>query len=356
VSRATRATISTAALEHNLAALRRRASGARVMAVIKANAYGHGLAAAARGLRAADAFAVASAEEASAVRAAGLSQPVVLLEGAFGPEDIALASRDRFELVVHSPEQLAMLEASSGPPLALWLKVDTGMHRLGFAPSAAREAHARLSRHPRRQGPVGLMTHLARADEPEAPGVDAQLAAFAAFDDLPGPRSIANSAAALALPRTHADWIRPGLALYGMSPFPGRTGAEEGLRPAMSLQTTLIAVRTVRVGESVGYGARWTAREDTPVGIAAIGYGDGFPRHAPDGMTVLVDGAPAPLVGRVSMDLIARDLRGLPRAAVGAPVELWGAVMPIERVARAAGTIPYELSCGVAQRVRYEVV
>jgi len=200
------------------------------------------------------------------------------------------------------------------------------------------------------------MTHLARADEPDAPGVAAQLAAFAAFADLPGPRSIANSAATLALPNTHADWVRPGLALYGVSPFADRSGADEGLRPAMALETSLIALRAVRRGEPVGYGARWTAPEDATIGIAAIGYGDGYPRHAPNGTIALVAGRPAPLVGRVSMDMIALDLRGHPRPEVGAPVQLWGAAAPIEQLARAAGTIPYELICGVTQRVRHEVV
>lgn len=356
MSRATRATIDTGALEHNLQQLRRRAPGARIMAVIKANAYGHGFDAAARGLRGADAFAVASAEEGMAVRAAGLTQPVVLLEGAFSPDDIASAAREGFELVVHSPAQLEMLERSSGGPLGFWLKVDTGMHRLGFRPEDVRAAHARLLRHPQRRGEIGLMTHLARADEPGAPGVAQQLAAFGAFADLEGPRSIANSAATLALPATHADWVRPGLALFGISPFGGRTGADEGLRPAMALATELIAVRAVRAGEAVGYGARWTAPEDLALGIAAVGYGDGFPRHAPTGTTVLVSGRPAPLVGRVSMDMIALDLRGHAAPAVGAPVELWGAAAPIERLAQAAGMIPYELVCGVTQRVHHDVV
>lgn len=356
MSRATRATISAGALEHNLQTLRRRAPGARVMAVIKANAYGHGLDAAARGLRHADSFAVASAEEGLAVRAAGLTQPVVLLEGAFVPDDIAIAAREGFELVVHSPQQLAMLAAFAGGPLAFWLKVDTGMHRLGFRPEEARAAHAALQRHPLRRGPVGWMTHLARADEVGTPGVAEQLAAFAAFADIPGPRSIANSAAALAMPASHADWIRPGLALYGISPYAFRTGADEGLRPAMTFETNLIAVRAVRMGESVGYGARWTAPEDGTIGIAAVGYGDGFPRHAPNGTVALVAGRPAALVGRVSMDMIAFDLRGHPQVEVGAPVELWGAAAPIEQLARAAGMIPYELTCGVTQRVRHDVV
>lgn len=350
------ATIHLGALKHNLGIARRHAGNAKVWAVIKANAYGHGLDAAARGLRHADSFAVASAEEGLAVRAAGLTQPVVLLEGAFAPDDIAIAAREGFELVVHSAQQLAMLEAFAGGPLAFWLKVDTGMHRLGFRPEEARAAHALLQRHPLRRGSVGWMTHLARADEAGTPGVAEQLAAFTAFADIPGPRSIANSAATLAVPASHADWIRPGLALYGISPFAGRIGADEGLRPAMTFETNLIAVRAVRMGEPVGYGARWTAPEDGTIGIAAVGYGDGFPRHVPNGSLALVAGRPAALVGRVSMDMIALDLRGHPQVEVGAPVELWGAAAPIEQLARAAGMIPYELTCGVTQRVRHDVV
>jgi alanine racemase len=355
MSRATRATIDSSALEHNLRTVRRQVGGARVMAVVKANAYGHGYRAVARGLAAADAFAVASVEEGLAVRAVGLAQPVVLLEGAFAAEDLAVAVRERFELVVHSPEQLAMLAGFQGGSLVTWLKIDTGMNRLGFRPEDAREAHAALQRCPAVSAAPALMTHLARADEPERPTTAAQLAAFAAFADLPGSRSIANSAGTLAFPAAHADWVRPGLALFGASPFEGSVGRDHGLRPAMSVTTSLIALRRVRLGETVGYGGRWTAPEDLTIGIAAIGYGDGYPRHAASGTAVLVDGVQVPLVGRVSMDMIALDLRGAPAARIGSRVELWGCALPVEGLARAAGTVPYELLCGIAQRVQLEV-
>jgi alanine racemase len=356
MSRAARAVVDTSALQHNLGILRGRAGGARVCAVVKANAYGHGVDAAARGLAEADAFAVASADEAMAVRAVGLAQPVVLLEGAFRPEDLGLAAQHRFEVVVHSPHQLAMLQAHRGGALKVWLKVDTGMHRLGFALTEVRAAREALVRCEAVAGAPGLMTHLARADEPNAAPTEAQLAAFAAFADLPGERSIANSAGTLSFPAARGDWVRPGIALYGISPFDGQDGAALGLRPALALHTELIALRDVPAGESVGYLARWTAPRPTRVGIAALGYGDGFPRHAPNGTRLLVEGIEVPLVGRVSMDMLAVDLSDAPHAAIGATVTAFGPDLPIERLARAAGTIPYELTCGIAARVARRIV
>jgi alanine racemase len=356
MSRAARAVVDTGALQHNLRTLRARAGGARVCAVVKANAYGHGVDAAARGLAEADAFAVASADEALAVRAAGLTQPVVLLEGAFRPADLELAAQHRFEVVVHSPHQLAMLQAYRGAPIKVWLKVDTGMHRLGFPLADVRAAWGALKSLATVAPTLGLMTHLARADEPLAAPTEAQLAAFAAFADLPGERSIANSAGTLAFPAARGDWVRPGIALYGIAPFEGQVGADLGLRPALALHTELIALRDVPAGESVGYLARWTAPRPTRIGIAALGYGDGFPRHAPNGTRLLVEGVPVPLVGRVSMDMLALDLTDAPHAAIGAEVIAFGPELPIEHLARAAGTIPYELTCGIAARVARRII
>jgi alanine racemase len=356
MSRAARVVIDAGALRHNLRILRARAGGARVCAVVKANAYGHGVDAAARGLAEADAFAVASADEALAVRKAGLAQPVVLLEGAFRPADLELAAQHRFEVVVHSPHQLAMLQVYRGGPIRCWLKVDTGMHRLGFPLEEVRAAWGMLKSCAAVVPTPGLMTHLARADEPLAAPTEAQLAAFAAFADLPGERSIANSAGTLAFPAARGDWVRPGIALYGIAPFEGQVGADLGLRPALALHTELIALRDVPAGESVGYLARWTAPRPTRIGIAALGYGDGFPRHAPNGTRLLVEGVPVALVGRVSMDMLAVDLTDAPRAAVGAEVTAFGPELPIEHLARAAGTIPYELTCGIAARVARRIV
>lgn len=356
--RAARATVDTAALRHNLAALRRRAPAAKVMAVIKANAYGHGLVVVARALRDADALAVARVEEGVALRDAGLTNRIVLLEGVLHADQLPLAASLGLDVVVHSAEQLAMVTAARLPrPLAAWLKVDTGMNRLGFRPDEARGAAERLAASPSVGEPLAFMTHLACADDRDAATTDRQMAAFAeALAGLAGERSIANSAGMLWRPDGHADWVRPGIALYGVSPFGDSTGPDLGLVPAMRLASSLIAVKSVRAGEQVGYGGAWTAPRDARIGIAAIGYGDGYTRHLGSGTPVLVNGRRVALAGTVSMDMIALDLAGAPDAAVGDEVTLWGPGLPVEELARLAGTIPYELLCGVTQRVGVTVV
>jgi alanine racemase len=353
VTRTARATVDVAALQHNLQAVRRLAPGARVMAVVKANAYGHGLVGTGRALKAADAFAVARIEEGIALRNAGLDNPIVLLEGVLDAGQLPLAASLAFELVVHSAEQLAMIEGAQLPrPIQVWLKLDTGMNRLGFPPDAVRGAAARLSACAGVAPGVRMMTHLACADERDAGVTDAQLEAFAAaLGDLPGERSIANSAGLLWRADTHADWVRPGIVLYGVSPFADRTGSQLGLRPAMALMSTVIAVRNVLRGQRVGYGGIWTARDDSRIAIAAIGYGDGYTRRLDHGAPVLVRGRRAPLAGRISMDMIAVDVTLIPEASVGDEVTLWGAGLPVEEIAGLADTIPYELVCAVAQRV-----
>lgn len=353
MTRAARATVDTSALQHNLRVVRRLAPRARVMAIIKANAYGHGLVGCARALREADAFGVARIEEAVALREAGLDNAIVLLEGAFDAAQLPLAAALGLELVVHSPEQLDMLAAAQLPrPLQAWLKLDTGMNRLGFPPGAARDAWRRL-RSCAAVGPdLRLMTHLACADGRDASVTDTQLQRFAAaLGDLPGERSVANSAGLLWRPDSHADWVRPGIVLYGVSPFADQDGAELGLRAVMTLASTVIALRDVRRGERVGYGGLWTAREDCRVAIAAIGYGDGYPRRLGSGAPVRVRGQRAPLAGRISMDMIAVDVTRVPGVRVGDEVTLWGEGLPVEELARLADTIPYELLCGVTQRV-----
>ena len=359
MARPTSATIHTDALRHNLGQLRARAPGSRVMAVVKADGYGHGLERVARALGAADAFGVAALSDAERLRAAGLSQPIVLLSGINEPDDIARVRELGVESVVHHHSQLEMLEqAPVGAPVRCWLKVDSGMHRLGFAPDTVREAHARLQAAPGVAGDIVLMNHFARSDEFDGDNgagrqTREQLRVFAeATAGLPGARSLANSAGVLGWPQAHADWIRPGGALYGMSVVAGTTGADFGLRPAMTLATRLIAINPVRRGEHVGYSATWTCPEDMPVGVAAIGYGDGYPRAAPSGTPVRVNGQPAQVIGRVSMDLMAVDLRGVD-ARVGDPVVLWGPELPVERIAEGAGTIAYELTCSITRRVRF---
>jgi alanine racemase len=355
MSRPTVATIHIDALRQNLARVRSLAPNSRVLAVVKADGYGHGLERVAHALEGADAFGVAALSDAERLRAAGLSQRIVLLSGFDEPEDLALLRRLNVESVVHHDEQLRMLEADAGgAPLRLWLKLDTGMHRLGFAPGRAREVHARLRAMPNVDPEIALMSHFARSDEFECADTAHQIRRFReATHDLPGPRSLANSAGVLGWPEAHADWVRPGGALYGLSPVAGRSGRDLGLQPAMTLSTRLIAINAVARDEAVGYGGAYRCPEDMRVGIAAIGYGDGYPRLAASGTAVLVDGQRAPIIGRVSMDLLAIDLRALPQARVGDPVVLWGRELPIEEVASAAGTIGYELACGITRRVRF---
>ena len=358
MSRATGALIDLAALRHNLKRVRELAPRSRVMAVIKANAYGHGIAVVAQALAAADAFAVASLEEAQTVRRAGLSNPIVLLEGVFGDTELEEAARWDCELVVHDAYQLKLIEQSTlKAELGVWLKVDSGMNRLGFAPAAVADAWKRLNRARAVKQPVRLMTHLASADESSNPKTLTQLEAFAAATaGIVAERSIANSAGILAWPQSHADWVRPGSMLYGASPFTNRNGDDDGLKPVMTVGTNLIAVKALKKGESVGYGGAFVAPVDMTLGIAAIGYGDGYPRHAPGGTPVLVKGQRVPLVGRVAMDMIGVDLSAVPRPEVGDPVIAWGPELPVEEIARAAGTIPLELLCGVTQRVKNSVI
>lgn len=354
MTRATRADIRLDALRHNLATIRKRAPKSRVLAVIKANAYGHGIEPVARALADADAFAVACIDEALRVRTARVSNPVVLLEGVFSPEEQALAAANNFEVVVHSARQLEWLRAYRGTPLKVWLKLDSGMNRLGFKPEEFRAAWNALDGMAGVDGSPRQMTHLARADERDAAFTTRQQRIFDELTaDLPGEKSIANSAGTLAFPETHRDWIRPGGLLYGVSPLERSDGPAEGLRPVMTVSTELIAVKRLQSGEAIGYGGQWCAPEAMPYGIAAIGYGDGYPRHATSGTPVLVNGRRVPLIGRVSMDMIAVDLRSQPDATPGSPVVLWGEGLPLEEVAAKAGTITYELLCGVTRRVNF---
>ena len=350
------ATIDTSALRHNLGIVRARAQGSRVMAVVKANAYGHGLVPVARALAQADAFAVARVEEGLALRNAGIEQPIVLLEGVFDADQREAAAASRFDLVVHGAAQIELLRGAAPASFKVWLKLDTGMNRLGFDPADFPAARAALGALAAVRGPVHSFTHLAGADEPRDAATAAQLACFeAATRGLPGERSIANSAALLNLPSALADWVRPGLLLYGASPMPDAVGADHGLRPAMTLRSQVIAVKPIRSGARVGYGGAWVASRPTMLAIAAIGYGDGYPRSAGAAGSVLLRGRRAPLAGRVSMDMLAIDATDLePAVRVGEPVVLWGPGLPVEEVAAAAGVIPYELLCGISQRVAVE--
>ncbi len=352
MTRPARALLSARALLHNFGRVRVAAPRAKIMAVIKANAYGHGMAWAARVLRDADGFAVASVEEGAELRAAHIAQPICLLEGFFDSTELPSIVRLRLAPVIHHAGQLSMLEQAGGlAGLDVWLKVDTGMHRIGFPPEIAAGAAARLAACPAVAG-VRWLSHFANADNRFDSATNHQIARFLKLlDGLAVERSLANSAAVLAWPASHLEWVRPGIMLYGASPLIGHSAAELNLKPVMTLESRLIAVHHRKKGEAVGYGGDWICPEDMPVGVAAIGYGDGYPRHAPSGTPVLVSGARAPLIGRVSMDMITVDLRAQPQARVDDPVVLWGEGLPVDEIAAQAGTISYELLCRVTSRI-----
>ena len=358
------ALIHTAALAHNLARARRAAPDARVWAVVKANAYGHGIERVYAGLRGADGFALLDLAEAERVRALGWRGPVLLLEGCFDARDLELCSRLKLWHVVHREEQIDWLAAhKTAQPQRVFLKLNSGMNRLGFGPDALRSAWARLNALPQ-VGEISLMTHFADADGPR--GIAGALACFeAATRDLPGERSLSNSAATLrhaSDAAVAADWVRPGILLYGSAPdYPQHDIAHWDLQPTMSLRARLIAVQTLAAGEHVGYGGSFEANAPMRIGIAACGYADGYPRSCGTGTPVLVDGVRTRTLGRVSMDMLCVDLQGVPGAAPGSEVTLWGegprgSALPIDEVARAAGTIGYELMCALAQRVPVRVV
>ena len=355
MSRPITADISLAALHHNFQ-LARKATTARIMAVVKADAYGHGLLRCPEALKAADGYALLDLRDAIKLREAGYRQPILLLEGAFSQEELPRIAGHGLACVIHSPHQLAMLDngARLGNKLSIWLKVNTGMNRLGFAPQDVPAAMEKLKSHPGVRD-VTLMTHFSHADE--AAGVDAQLQTFNA---LAAPhraaRSLANSAALLRYPQAHGDWVRPGIMLYGASPFEETSAAQLGLMPVMTLRTQLIAARELRAGECVGYGGTFCADRSLRIGVAARGYADGYPRHAGTGTPVLVDGQRTRTLGRISMDMLCVALSALPGAALGSSVTLWGEGLPVEEVAQAAGTISYELLCGVTARVPVSTV
>jgi alanine racemase len=347
-----RASISLGAMAHNLAIARAHAGDSRVWAVIKANAYGHGLRRAAAALAEADGYALLDFEEAIRLRLSGVDKPILLLEGFFSAQDLALVCEYRLTPVVHCAAQLEMLETTPlAAPIDAYLKVNSGMNRLGFTLENVRVAWNALEAHPRVRE-VTLMTHFADADG--ASGVAAQLAWFeemvAPFKGAP--RSLANSAALLRYPEeTRADWVRPGIMLYGCSPFADRSALELDLEPAMTLRTEIIDVQKLQPGERVGYGFTYTAAGEMTLGVAACGYADGYPRHAPSGTPVLAGEARTRTVGRVSMDMICVDLTGIPGAGIGMPVTLWGEGLSADEVAASAGTLSYELLCALAPRV-----
>jgi alanine racemase len=343
------ALVDLVALRHNLARARAFAPSARVWAVVKARAYGHGLEHAVAAFDAADGLAVLEYEGAARLRELGWRKPVLMLEGAFEPSDVEAASRLGLSLAVHDRAQIEWLRAHRGSPIEIHLKINTGMNRLGFPPDAIAAVRQELASLAAVRGIV-LMSHFANSDLDD--GVADQLARFERCTGaLPGERCLANSAATIGSPATHRDWIRPGIMLYGASPFAERSAASLGLRPAMTLRSALIAVQSLAAGDAVGYGSTFVADRPMRIGVVACGYADGYPRHAPSGTPVAVDGVRTRTVGRVSMDMLTVDLTPAPGAGVGSSVELWGPTVPVDEVARSAGTIGYELLCAVAPRV-----
>ncbi len=346
--------IDLSALQHNLH-VARRATSARIMAVIKANAYGHGLLRAAEALNAAEGFALLDIRDAVQLREAGFRQTILLLEGAFTTDDLPLAAEYHLTYVIHNTKQIAMLDAyPRRGTLQVWLKVNSGMNRLGFMPRDLPAAMEKLKAHPAVRD-ITLMTHFSQADE--AAGVAEQMDVFnGVAEPYRVARSLANSAALLCYPATHADWVRPGIMLYGASPFSHADGTQSsaqqlGLKPAMTLRSEIISVRELKAGDRIGYGGLFRAENAMRIGVVACGYADGYPRHAPTGTPILVDGLRTRTLGRVSMDMLSVDLSALPAADVGCRVTLWGEGLPVEEVAHAAGTISYELLCALTARV-----
>jgi alanine racemase len=347
-----RATISATALAHNLAVARRHAGAAKIWAVLKANAYGHGLTRVAQALADADGFALLDFVDALKLRSAGIDKPILMLEGLFKPEDLPLISRYRLTPVIHNIVQIEVLEKTTFVgKIDVYLKVNSGMNRLGFTVDNVRLAWNALKSHPS-VGSVTLMTHFADADGEG--GIAAQLRWFNELTQPfeSAPRSLANSAALLRFAdETRADWVRPGIMLYGGSPFTFKTAEEIGLKPAMTLRSEIVAVQHLQPGERVGYGLTYEAAQEMTIGVVACGYADGYPRHAPSGTPVLVAGQRTGTVGRVSMDMLCVDISDIEAAYVGTPVTLWGEDLPCDEIAQAAGTVSYQLLCALAQRV-----
>ncbi len=355
MSYAPQALIDHDALRHNLQRVREAAPDSRIWAMLKADAYGHGLLRVANTLSQSDGYAVARIGEALRLREAGFAQPIFVTGGCFTSREFELAARHRIDLSLHQMQQLELLDGlpSRVPPLSVWVKVDTGMHRLGFDPAEVPSVVARLKGHPR-VARMSVMTHLANADDRADPATQAQLDTLERldlgdFDQV----SVANSAGILAFRRAHRDWVRPGIMLYGASPFVDSLAADEALRPVMTLRSRVIAVKRARAGDPIGYSGRYRCPQAMPVAVVAVGYGDGYPRHAVDGTPVLIAGRRLPLIGRVSMDLITLDARDYPQVRVGDEAVLWGRGLPVEEVAAKAGTIAYELLCSVTSRVAF---
>ena len=337
------------ALQHNFSRVRALAPNSKIIAMVKANAYGHGAVRVAQTLVEADAFGVACLSEAVELRRAGLQNRIILMSGFFEPDELQTISELGVEIVVHQFWQIdALRQVHIAAPIKVWLKINLGMNRLGFVLNDFGEAYTTLSDCKNIIFPINLMTHFAEANVYEKTITEWQIKKFYEITrHLPGEKSLANSAGILAFPEAHADWVRPVIMLYGASPFEDKMGYDHDLKPVMTLTSQLMAITQCKKGDRIGYGRIYQCEENMPVGVVAIGYGDGYPRHAKNGTPVLVNDTICPLVGCVSMDMITVDLRPCTPAKVGDFVVLWGNDLPIEYVAKAADTIPYELLCHV---------
>ncbi|ADN77507.1 alanine racemase [Ferrimonas balearica DSM 9799] len=351
------AEIRRSALNHNLQRLRALAPNSKLMAVVKANAYGHGLIRLASWMSDVDGFGLARIEEALALRESGSQARLVLLEGVFSAEDLEQAAQHELDVVIHDAEQVRLLEHTPlSQPLTIWLKIDTGMHRLGVTAEQFSALYQRLCQCDNVRTPPNLMTHFSVADELENPETVRQIQRFNQLaQNLPGEKALSNSAGTLSWPSAHGDWVRPGLALYGVNPMIGGRAEQFDLKPVMTMRSKVLAVRELKAGEPVGYGQTWRSSRDTRIAVIAMGYGDGYPRHAVSGTPVLINGQRYPLAGRISMDMLTVEVGEAP-VQVGDDVVLWGDGLPVEEIAECAGTIPYELLCSTTARVQYRYI
>lgn len=357
----TTAVIDLNALRNNIDVIKKMAPNSKILAMVKRNAYGHGAVKISQILEKenkANTFGVACLNEAITLHDAGIKTPILMLKGFVDAEELKIIDKYKFATLIHNNEQLDILEKTKlNNPLTVWLKIDSGMHRLGFQKNLAENAYKRLMNNEQVTKPLFLMTHMSDADSPEKPKTENQLKAFAEITaNFQGLKTIANSATIITHKEAHADVVRPGITMFGVSPFADKTVLEYGFQPVMTLESTLIAIQHLAKGETVGYGSTWTAPEEMRIGIVNTGYGDGYPRTSKTPPMVMINNKKGPLVGRVAMDMLNVDLRTIPEAKVGDRVTLWGKGLPIEEVASHLGTVPYELFCQLTQRVIYKYI
>lgn len=352
-----KAFINLEALQYNYGQIKKMAPHSRMIAMVKSNAYGHGMVPISLALPSADAFGVACLSEAIKLRQAGIEQPIVLISGFHHSEELSALDEYQLDFVVHQPEQvevLARYKFDYAPQI--WLKINTGMNRLGFLPNQVEPAFESLSRCAWLEKPINWMMHFANSDDANAQSNRDQFNLFKQIvQDFPGEKTASNSGAIVNLPEAHLDWVRPGIMLYGISPFSEKTGIALGLKPVMTLQASLLAVHSLKKGDAIGYGSTWCCPENMPVGVISLGYGDGYPRQAGiQSAMVSIRGTLCPLIGRVSMDLMTVDLRPCLNASVGDRVVIWGEALPVEQTAATVNTLGYELVCQVSSRVEFQ--